>query len=152
MKLHGVKEAMQAIRDVGYQFQPADLRNMVKYAISAAKPQAESGVPRGSIPHSVSSKGVEWPVVPPYAYSQVIVKARVQKDKQGAYALLGIRKPAFYANFFERGTNKENAWGVTIPAKPWLLPAFEANTPEIIERMKGWLRRKLKRVKKRMAK
>ena len=146
MKLSGVKSAIRAIEDIGYTMKPADLRDMVRYAIKVAEGPAQSAAPRGTEPHMVKSKGARWPVIPPYAATQIKVKAKVFKDKTGARAMLGVRQPAFYAtSFVELGTDK-------MDARPWLGPAFTSAAPAMLQRMKTWLQRKLKRVKKRMAK
>lgn len=136
VKLEGIQKTLSALRNLEYSVTDVDLRNAVKYAIKPAEELARSKIPLGKKPHWVSSKGASWPVDPPFAVDNVMSRAKRFKQGGGAYAILGVRNPAFYAASFAE------------KFKPWLKSSFEATSAEQMERLKKWFERKLRRVVK----
>jgi len=83
--------------------------------------QAKATVPVGKVAHKTYKGRI---VAPGFASRSLRVKGGVSRDKQSAYALLGVAPEAFYAvQFVELGTAK-------MPAHPWLRPAFESTIDE----------------------
>lgn len=69
----------------------------------------------------------------------------MSKDKQAAWALLGVRKEAFYAlQFFELGT-------AFIPKEPWLLPAFFSSKDRSVKGIAEVLRERIEKIARKRA-
>lgn len=72
---------------------------------------------------------------------------RVKLTKQGAVAVLGVAKEAFYAiSFFEIG-----APSAGIPAQPWLVPALESSKEEMIRKCGAAMRSRIENIWRRRA-
>ena len=139
-KLVGLEKTRKALKQLNYDITAVDVRNAVKYAIKPAEDMATANMPRGDKPHDVESKGSKWGVLPPYAVTQVRSRAKKYKNGLGAYVLLGVRNPAYYAaSFVELGTKYQQA-------QPWLRTAFIGTRAEQMARFTKWFQRKLKRV------
>jgi hypothetical protein len=68
-----------------------------------------------------------------FTASQVLKKTGLSKDKNAAWSIVGPSAKAYYATaFVERGYVRTN--GKSIPAQPWLVPAFETSRRKIVER------------------
>lgn len=84
-------------------------------------------------------------VAPGFAKRSIRVVARLNKDKTGASASVGVAAEAFYAvQFVELGTAK-------MPAQPWLRPAYQstrqAQLSALARRMKVFIERPNRRRK-----
>lgn len=69
---------------------------------------------------------------------------KIAKDKTSISAILGVRKEAFYAFFFELGSSKT-------PRKPWLVPAFESHKDTAIRDIGAAIKKRLDAIAKRAA-
>ena len=104
---------------------PRDDRHACRKALGAAaragiKPaldRAKATIPVGEVAHRTYKGRL---VAPGFASRNVFVKVNLSRDKQAAFARLGVAREAFYAvQFVELGTSK-------LPKQPWLVPAFES--------------------------
>lgn len=69
----------------------------------------------------------------------------MSKDKQSAWALLGVRKEAFYAlQFFELGT-------AYISKQPWLLPAFFSSKDRSVQGVAAVLLERIEKIARKRA-
>lgn len=97
------------------------LRAGVRNAMNDVRKRAIALAPIGSVPHAVGKKlrGVQRRTVAPgFGRRSIRVITKIDRGGQMAYALLGVRKDAYYmVQFVELGTSK-------MAAKPWLRPAF----------------------------
>jgi HK97 gp10 family phage protein len=74
------------------------------------------------------------------------LRLQVKYDKRGrAFATIGVLAEAFYAlQFFELGTS-------TIPARPWLVPAFESAKHDTVRKVGEVLKARIERIAKKRA-
>lgn len=139
-KLVGLEKTKKAFKELNYSITAVDVRNAVKHAIKPAEDMARANMPRGDTPHMVGRKGSKWPVMPPFAVTQVRSRAKKYKNGLGAYVLMSVRNPAFYAaSFVALGTKFQQA-------QPWLQTAFIGTRAAQMARFTKWFQRKLKRV------
>lgn len=90
----------------------ASVREGIRPAVLAARAAA----PVGTVAHYTYKGRL---VAPGFTQRSVRAVVFVSKDKQAAFADLGVGAEAFYSlQFIELGTSK-------FPARPWLVPAFE---------------------------
>ena len=72
--------------------------------------------------------------------SSVRMRSGISKNKQSAYALIGVAPEAFYGlAFLELGTSK-------YPATPWLTPALEASKDPAIQALGRAWRARIERI------
>lgn len=115
--LDGVEVLTRQLRALGKLEDGKALRSAVREAIKPAQQMARAMAPVGQYPHFTYKGRL---VAPGFTKRSVRVEVSVSRDKQAAFADLGVRKEAFYAlQFVELGTSR-------FPAHPWLVPAFEA--------------------------
>lgn len=96
------------------------LKSAVRSGMAEPLKKARQLIPVGVDAHQ-TIKGRT--VAPGFARRSIRVISKIDRKSGGqrAYALLGVRKEAFYAvQFVELGTSK-------MPAQPWLRPAFAAS-------------------------
>lgn len=75
-----------------------------------------------------------------FAARNIRIKVQLSRDKQAAFAFLGVAPEAFYAlQFFELGT-------AHIHRQPWLLPAFESSQNAVLDAMAAELRKHIERI------
>lgn len=103
------------------------MRTAVRQAMNDVKKTAAQLMPQGIDPHRTYKGRL---VAPGFARRSLRVISKLDKSKNMAYALLGVRAEAYYAvQYVELGTQK-------MQAQPWLRPAFLGSTDPTI-RMVG---------------
>lgn len=98
---------------------------VLKQARANANFQGHEGDEEGHFVHSGKfvKKG--------FTKRSVIKKVSQSRDKNRVFVAVGVASDAYYAvSFIERGYKAKD--GSTVPAQPWLVPAFEANKANII--------------------
>lgn len=119
--LQGVAEASRKLRAAGAAFTVPILRSAVRAGIQPAKKLAQATAPTGSVAHRTYKGRL---VAPGFGKRSIRVVTKVNADKTGVSAALGVRREAFYmVNFVEIGTAK-------MPARPWLRPAMQMTQSE----------------------
>lgn len=104
---------------------------------TVVKKKAEALIPEGDEPHRTYKGRL---VAPGFAKRSLRVKTYVSKDGQKAGAVLGVKKEAFYAvQFIELGT-------AYVPAKPWLVPAFESTQREALAKLIFAMQRRYRKI------
>ena len=121
---------------------PAELLKAAEEAALPVLQKARELIPVGVDQHR-TYKGRT--VAPGFAKRSIRVVTRLNKNKTGASASVGVAAEAFYAvQFVELGTAK-------MPAQPWLRPAYqstrEAQLSALARRMKVFIERPNRRRK-----
>ena len=102
--LQGGAELSVKLKGMKTKMQLSILKKALRQAIKPAVAQARATAP---VDTGLTKKSVR-------------TKVQDKRDKRGASAILGVLRRAYYALYFvERGTSR-------FPARPWLVPAFEA--------------------------
>lgn len=147
----GVKELAKALDQLGQKAGGRILANSLRAAAKVVTTQAESSFPKNKYKrkHWVGrnlKKGKQgFEVYPPFARTQIRSKVRQYKNKQGAYALVGVTPDAFYAlQFVELGTSKQ-------AKQPWLVPAFTNTSGQQIDTIKSRLGKDISKEAQRQA-
>lgn len=116
-RLEGVARLTRQLESLGKLENGQALRSSVREAVKPAESRARALVPVGTIPHLTYRGRL---VAPGFAKRSIRVEVSLSRDKQAAFADLGVRREAFYiVQFVELGTSR-------MPAQPWLRPAFES--------------------------
>lgn len=77
----------------------------------------------------------------------IVVRVLARARAPRAFALLGVRREAFYAiQFFELGTP-----ALGIPATPWLAPALESSTSTALREVGAAMRQRIERIARKRA-
>lgn len=140
-EVEGLRELSLRLRALGETVAARNLKAAAKDAMLPTEQAAKANVPVGSAIHK-TYKGRT--VTPGFAQRSVkrAVTAR-RGAKNIVRAMVGVAREAFYAlAFVERGTSK-------MPARPWLVPAFESTQGQVLERFKQSLKRRIERAAKR---
>jgi len=150
-RVKGVKELAKALDGVGRTAGGRILANALRAAANVAAKQAKSNFPDNKYDekHYVGrklKKGKQGYIVyPPFAKTQIRTKVRQYRNKQGAYALIGVTPDAFYAlQFVELGTSRHGK-------QPWLVPAFTSTSGQQIDTVKNQLGKGISREAQRQA-
>lgn len=99
------------------------LKTGVKAAMREPQQKARAMIPAGVDAHFTYLKRL---VAPGFARRSIRVISKVMKGGAAAFALLGVRKEAYYAvQYVELGTAK-------MAAQPWLRPAFAASKDPMV--------------------
>ena len=133
--IKGAKELDAKLKELKGATESKAVRSALRTAIRAALKAARAQVPKGEGPH----KTYKGRIVAP-GFASRSLRVAVTKPKGGSIrSLLGVRKEAFYAlQFIERGTRY-------IPARPWLVPAFEASVPVMLRTYTEALEKQIKK-------
>lgn len=124
--LEGFAELSAQLKRLKEDVRAKVLRNSVAAAIRPALNQAKATIPVGTEAHKTYKGRL---VGPGFASRNLKIVSFASRDDGSATAVLGVRREAFYAvQFVELGTAK-------MPARPWLVPAYEATKDQQIERL-----------------
>lgn len=136
--LEGVAALDKQLAELGDKKATASvLRSGVGSSMRKVAKAAKAKVPEGKEPHRTYKGRL---VAPGFARRSIRVVTRVDKTGEKAYALLGVRKEAFYAlQFIELGT-------AYIPAQPWLVPAFEESRDESMQQIGKSMRKRIDKI------
>jgi HK97 gp10 family phage protein len=140
--LEGTAALSKQLAELGKAVSGRVLKAAVTEAMMPTYVDALGRVPVGSRSHrTYKGRTVE----PGFAQMNVRLKTWVPKDKSAATAMVGVSPEAYYVlQFIELGTSK-------LPAAPWLLPAFEANKDEAVQRIAREFRTRIERIARRRA-
>jgi len=109
------------------------LRSSAGTAVTPVVQSARRNVPRGTRAH----KTYKGRLVAP-GFASRSIKKRVKIVGGSIVAYVGVRKEAFYALFFEGGTQY-------MRAQPWLEPALKDNKAKVLQRfgdgIEKWIRK-----------
>lgn len=107
----------------------------VKHAAKINIPEHDTG-----LKHAYDYLG--FPIYPGFARDNIIIESRLNRNKDFAWARVGVRHRAYYATaFVELGTVYQDA-------QPWLEPAFRANRTVVIKMLGDRLEHRLKQLVK----
>lgn len=119
MPLIGVAQLDKQLAGLSTAASGRALRAAVRAAGAVVRKEARGRIPVGDDPHRTYKKRL---VAPGFAKRNLQIKVSLSKNKQRATAKVGVRSEAFYAvQFVELGVASRG-----IPARPWLVPAFNA--------------------------
>lgn len=154
MPITGYKELSRHVVGLKYAVSGSQLRNAGRYAMQAAKEQAEQGAPMGDPPYGPyttrSTPLDPYPkktykgrlVTPGFSRRSIKLAVKLLGNGTAVRVALGVAREAFYAvQFIELGTSK-------IAKRPWLEPSFRHSVGEV-DRL---LRKRLKELMDRSAK
>jgi HK97 gp10 family phage protein len=143
MKLEGASELAAQLRELGKAVSGRVLKQAVTEAMMPTYRKALATVPVGDRPHKTYKGRM---VEPGFAQQNLRLKPWVSKDKQSAAAMVGVNPEAYYVlQFIELGTS-------SIPAAPWLTPAFESSKDEAAKKVGDEMRLRIERIARRRAK
>ena len=142
-EVKGLRELSLQLRALGETVAARNLKGAAKDALLPTEQVAEASIPIGSVLHKTYKGRTVMPGFAQRSIKRVAIAARGAKNV--VKAMLGVAREAFYAlAFVERGTSK-------MPARPWLVPAFEATQGQVLQRFAGSLRRRIEKAAKRRA-
>lgn len=141
VNVEGLKELSDKLKELSATVSARLLKGAAKDAMLPTEQAAKASVPVGSVVHK-TYKGRT--VTPGFAQRSVKRAVTARRDSKNVVkAMVGVAREAFYAlAFIERGTSK-------MPARPWLVPAFEATQGQVLQRFKDSLRKRIERAAKR---
>ena len=112
--LEGVAELTKQLNALKSLDDGKAMRMAVRAGMKPAFEQAKATIPVGSMPHRLSATYGRLLVNAGYARNALRMITTINGAKNIASAIIGVRKPAFYASLFvEVGTRK-------MRAQPWL--------------------------------
>lgn len=133
--LEGVKEATDAINELGAKFAVKELKGTVLGALEDVEHKARARMPRGTVPHRTYRGRL---VSPGFAISTLHIETGTRKRDGAVWAALGVGREAFYeVQFQELGTRFH-------PAQPWLRPSFEESQDAMLAKIAAELRERAK--------
>lgn len=153
-KVEGLKELDQALKELGIATQAKVLRGALRESVQPIAEEARRLVVRGESPdglHLADAIAVSAPK--PTGKNGAVagikmVSKNVEVGDEELQAMFGqslrFRLPGWRWHFTEFGTQHS-------AAQPFLRPAFDAKVTEAIVVFAGALRKRLERIKKRMA-
>lgn len=134
-EIEGAKKLSQQLQKLGAAASGKILSQSASYAMTPVVNAARQSAPRGSKAHKTYKGRL---VAPGFLARNIKKKTRRWKGGHGVTVSVGPHREAFYGTaFVELGT--KNA-----PAKEWLEPAFDARKEQVISRLTGRLRQKIK--------
>jgi HK97 gp10 family phage protein len=142
--INGVAALTRQLKELGDpKAQAATLRASVRVPMRAVATKARANIASFSPGQTDIHRTYKGRLVGAgFAARNIRVKIRLSRDKEAAFAFLGVAPEAFYAlQFFELGT-------AHIQKQPWLLPAFESSQGAIVEAMGAELRKRIERIAK----
>ena len=141
VRVEGLKELSDKLAALGEAVAARNLKAAAKDAMLPTELEARARVPVGSGIHK-TYKGRT--VTPGFAQRSIKRVAWAQRGaKNIVKAAVGVAREAFYAvAFLERGTSK-------MPARPWLVPSFEATQNQVLTRFSASLKKRIERAAKR---
>ena len=118
------------------------LRSAAGLSMKIVQTAAEQRIPvsdRDYVAHDYRGQ----PILPGHAKRSIVRRTKLTRDKQCAWADVGVKKSAFYAiQFVELGTSK-------MKRQPWLEPALRRNRNRVTQDMARRLAQKIKREAKK---
>jgi hypothetical protein len=143
----GTKDAIEKLRELASpKEQAAALRASVREPMKQVMKIALANIARISPGKRALHRTYKGRLVSAgFAARNIRLIVVMSKDKQSAWALLGVRKEAFYAlQFFELGT-------AFIPKEPWLLPAFFSSKDRSVQGVADVLRERIEKIARKRA-
>lgn len=140
VRVEGLAELQAKLKALGETMAARQLRGAAKDAMERTETIAKARAPVGDTIHK-TYKGRT--VTPGFAQRSIKRAGFWVRSRNVARAVVGVTAEAFYAlSFVERGTSK-------MPAQPWLVPAFEATSGQVLSDFKASLIRRIERIAKR---
>lgn len=140
--LQGAKELDRQLRELGDGMAAKVIRGALGEALKPTLARAKATIPVGSVPHRTYQGRL---VAPGFSQRSIYISTSIRKDRSAASATIGMRKEAFYAlAFVEFGVPSRG-----IPARPWLVPAFNSTRGVMLNALTEALK---KRIAKAIAK
>lgn len=136
----GADELRKSLESLKTNVARSALRHASKKAAVVVERAAEARAPVGDMPHKTYKGRL---VAPGFLARSIHVAVRYLSRKGAVLARIGPAKEAFYGTqFVELGTSK-------MPARPWLVPAYEESRTEVESTFIHELRRAIVRAIKR---
>ncbi len=142
VEIQGLADLMAKLKELASpQQQATTLRAAVRVAMNKVKSKAEANIAKLSPGKASMHKTYKGRLVAAgFAARNVRVKVVLSKDKEAAFARVGVAPEAYYAlQFHELGT-------ALIPKNPWLVPAFESSQAQVIDDIRETLAKRIKRI------
>ena len=140
VRVEGLKELSAKLQALGAGMAARQLRGAAKDAMERTETIARARAPVGDTVHK-TYKGRT--VTPGFAMRSIKRASFWDRSRNVARAVVGVGAEAFYAlAFVERGTSK-------MPAQPWLVPAFESTSGQVLADFKSSLVRRLEKIARR---
>lgn len=141
VRVEGLKELSVKLRALGETVAARNLRGAARDAMQPVEQVAHASAPVGTVTH----KTYRGRTVTPGFLQRSIRRAAFAKRgaKNEVRAVVGVTREAFYGlAFVERGTSK-------MPARPWLVPAFDMAQGQVLDRFKRSLVKRIERAAKK---
>lgn len=141
VNVQGLKELSAKLRALGETVAARNLKGAAKDAMLPTELAAKSNIPVGTVAHKTYKGRTVTPGFAQRSVKRAVTAGRATKNI--VRAMVGVAREAFYVvAFLERGTSK-------VPARPWLVPAFESTQGQVLQRFKESLKRRIERAAKR---
>lgn len=141
VNVEGLKELSAKLKELGETVAARNLKGAAKDAMLPTEQAAKANIPVGSILHKTYKGRTVTPGFAQRSVKRAVTSARGSKNI--VKAMVGVAREAFYAvAFLERGTSK-------MPARPWLVPAFESTQGQVLQLFKESLKKRIERAAKR---
>lgn len=144
MRIEGVAALTRQLRELADpKAQAATLRAAVRTPMRLVQAKAKANISAFSPGQTDIHRTYKGRLVGAgFAARSIRIKIQLSRDKQAAFAFLGVAPEAFYAvQFFELGT-------AHIARQPWLVPAFESSQDAVVSAMAAELRKRIERIAK----
>jgi len=139
IELEGLAELEKKLEQIGGATAEKALRQAVMNASTPAFKAIKMAAPVGKRAHRTYKGRL---VAPGFLRRNIVRRSRIHRghNKTWASVVIGVRDEAFYGvQFLERGTSK-------MAARPWLAKTFARYRPQMEQRLKEQLRRKIERI------
>jgi HK97 gp10 family phage protein len=142
--IEGVAALTRQLKELGDpKAQAATLRAAVRTPMRAVMAKAKANIASFSPGQTDIHRTYKGRMVGAgFAARSIRIKIQLSRDKEAAFAFLGVAPEAFYAvQFFELGT-------AHIAKQPWLVPAFESSQNAMVQGIATELRKRIERIAK----
>lgn len=137
VRVEGLSELSAKLRALGETVAARNLKGAARDAMQPVEQVAHATAPVGDRVH----KTYKGRTVTPGFLQRSIRRTAFAKrgSKNEVRGVVGVSREAFYGlAFVERGTSK-------MPARPWLVPAFEAAQGQVLDKFKRSLVKRIER-------
>lgn len=142
--LQGAKELDRQLRELRDGMAVKTIRGALGEAMKPTLALARAAVPEGTRMHRTYKGRL---VAPGFARRNTYISTGTKRDGSSASATIGVRDEAFYAlQFVEFGVPSRG-----IPARPWLVPAFNATRGVMLSSFTASLRKRIDRIARKKA-
>ncbi|WP_430009972.1 hypothetical protein [Methylophaga lonarensis] len=148
-RIDGMKELYDKLGELGNQLEAKALRSSAMAALTRTAREYRAAAPRGSQAHRTYKGRL---VAPGFLSRSIVRRSRVDKKSGRVWALIGVRREAFYGvMFLDKGIWVRSRRGqpvrpYRIEGRDWFKSRFESNVPQIISVFTEKLKDKIRTV------